>query len=88
MRTLRQAGLIERIDVEVILLARHGGGYSGYARVCIASNERAGLKQSGFLNQILMRHLTHQGSFCACSLFKVSSDRQRLTVDGCAFLSL
>ncbi len=38
-------GLLDSIDGEVMLLSRHGGGFSVDASVCIAGDDRAGLER-------------------------------------------
>jgi hypothetical protein len=38
-------GLLDSIDGEVMLLARHGGGFSIDASVCIGADDRAGLER-------------------------------------------
>ncbi|QJQ06565.1 transposase [Undibacterium piscinae] len=45
VRAFVKRGLLDSIDGEVMLLARHGGGFSVDASVCIAADDRAGLER-------------------------------------------
>jgi hypothetical protein len=45
VRAFVKRGLLDSIDAEVMLLARHGGGFSVDASVCISADDRAGLER-------------------------------------------
>jgi hypothetical protein len=45
VRAFVKRGLLDSIDGEVMLLARHGGGFSVDASVCVAADDRAGLER-------------------------------------------
>jgi hypothetical protein len=45
VRAFVKRGLLDSIDGEVMLLARHGGGFSVDASVCIAGDDRTGLER-------------------------------------------
>jgi hypothetical protein len=45
VRAFVKRGLLDSIDGEVMLLARHGGGFSVDASVCIDADDRAGLER-------------------------------------------